>query len=136
LMIVILQVPFIAKGYSVAIFNPVLGFSLTLLTMYNLHRKEAWIMFGLEATATICESFVISRDGNLPILFIQMVWSLAACSFTLYCFISVTKLGGYCIVDGRLESVFQEPTCNTSCDDVETLCFVCGVEQSSCFVQI
>jgi hypothetical protein len=136
LIIVIMQVPFVAKGYSVTLFNPVLGFALTLLTMYNLHPKEAWIMFGLETAAALTESFGLFRDGNFTMLFVQMLWGIGACGVTLFCFISLSQQGGYCIVDGTLESVFQESTCNTSCDGVEISCIVCDVDQPSCFIQI
>lgn len=138
MILVVLQVPLTYKGYNVALFNPVLGYSLTVLTYYNVHRKEAWIMFGVETFATICESWVLWKDRKFLKLFVQMLFCYAACGVTSYVFATLEQQGGYCIVDGKLESVFEESTCNMDCgeDDVDE-CYICDANAgtSTCFIQ-
>jgi hypothetical protein len=133
----VLSIVFVAvKEYHVALLNPLIGFTLAYFTLYNAQRWEALTMYGLETAAMLLESFVLVRDQKYSLLGLQMLVVYVASGIGLYCIMAVSKDGGYCIVDGTLQSVFQNSTCNMDCDDVDIPCFVCNVvdEPSSCFI--
>jgi hypothetical protein len=132
--LVVTQVAFVAMEWPVAIFNPLVGFFLTLSGLYSAFRVEVWIMYGLETTAVLLQSYVLFRDQRSFLLCLQTLLNYGVCAFVLYAIISLSQQGGYCVVGGLFETIFQESTCNTNCNDVDIPCSVCDVDQSSCFI--
>jgi hypothetical protein len=133
--LVVIQVTFVAMEWPVAIFNPLVGFCLTLSGLYGANQVEAIIMYGLETTAVFAQSYVLFRDQRYFSLFLQTLLNYFASGFVLYIIISRSQQGGFCIVGDLFETIFQDSTCNTNCNDVDIPCSVCDVEQSSCVIQ-
>jgi hypothetical protein len=126
------------------LFNPMVGFLLSIHMIYVTNTDQAYLMFGLESAAMLGQSIILIQLERNSELCLHAIFNYALCGLAVYILIELSREGGYCIVDGQLQTVFQESTCDTLCNDEES-CFVCdidplageliGATNSSCFIQ-
>lgn len=129
-----LCIPLVWRGWHVSTFIHVVGFLLAGLTLYNTHTVEAMVMLGLEVAAVFLQTYVLCRDGAYPLLLFHSL-NYAVMGVAVYGYVLLLRQGGYCIVGGKLETIFEESTCQMDCDNLETSCSVCGIEPKSCFIK-
>ena len=135
-IVVLLEEPFF-------LFNPMIGFLLTIHMMYVTNTGQAYVMFGLESVAMLGQSIILIHMERNAEVCLHAIFNYTICGLVVYILIELTREGGYCIVDGELQTVFQESTCNMLCTDDEA-CFVCDIDSlngqvtdatnSSCFI--
>jgi hypothetical protein len=131
---VIVQFPIIALTKEpVFLFNPMIGFLLAIHMLYVTNVLSAYIIYGLETAAMLGQSYILMNLGKSAELCIHSLFNFTMSGLVVYLIIELSKQGGYCIVDGELESVFQLPTCNIACTD-EASCNVCTANTTSCFI--
>lgn len=139
LVLVVIEIPVVTlMDEPFFLFNPMIGFLLCIHMMYATHNQEAYIMFGLETVALFGQSIILIQMERNAELCLHTIFNYPLCGLIVYVLIELTRQGGYCMVDGNLQTVFQDSTCNTQCID-EASCFVCDNSalqtNSSCFIR-
>jgi hypothetical protein len=131
---VIIEFPIISVTKEpVFLFNPMIGYLLGVHMVYVTNIFGAYLIFGLETAAMIGQTIILLQLGKNAELCIHSIFNFTMCGLVFYLIIELTKQGGYCIVDGKLESVFQIPTCDVYCTD-EASCMICTANATSCFI--
>mmetsp|Transcript_29608 Transcript_29608/g.49113 ORF Transcript_29608/g.49113 Transcript_29608/m.49113 type:complete len:328 (+) Transcript_29608:231-1214(+) len=132
---VIVEFPIIALTKEpVFLFNPMIGFLLAIHMMYLTNVLNAYIIFGLECAAMLGQSFILMKLNRNAELCIHAIFNFTLCGLVTYLIIEMTRQGGYCIVDGELETVFKISTCDIGCFSDET-CNICASNTTSCFIK-
>ncbi|KAL3924301.1 MAG: hypothetical protein SGILL_001129 [Bacillariaceae sp.] len=132
---VIVDIPIIALSREpVFLFNPLIGFLLSLHMFYVTNTTFAYVIFGLESVAMIGQSYVLIRMRRTAEMCLHCIFNFTMCGIVVYALIELSRQGGYCIVGGQLEGVFTDSTCNTGCED-EASCNICDGNATSCFIQ-
>lgn len=135
LVLIILEIPVVAlKQEPMFLFNPMIGFLLAVHMLYVTETLYCYIIFGLETAAMLGQSFILIQMGRSSELCIHALFNYVMCGLVVYVILDMTRQGGYCIVDGQLQSVFQDSTCNIGCVDDES-CFICTANSTSCFIR-
>jgi len=129
-----IQIPCVLRGSHFHVYNSIIGLAIAYFTIYNGQHWEAILMVALETAATLCESFVLVQENKYSLLCLQIMLMWSACAFTIFLVTSLAKQGGFCIVDGNLEFIFSELSCESDCNDVDVSCSVCDGEEPSCFI--
>jgi hypothetical protein len=135
LVLIIIEIPIMAlKQEPVFLFNPMIGFLLSVHMLYVTETLYSYIIFGLESAAMLGQSFILIQMQRSSELCIHALFNYTMCGLVAYLIIEMTRQGGYCIVDGQLQSVFQDSTCDMGCVD-DASCFVCTTNSTSCFIR-
>jgi hypothetical protein len=127
--------PIIAKTHEpFFLFNPMIGFLLAMHMLYTTHVLNAYIIYGIETFAMLGQTYVLCQIGKRWELLIHTLANFTVSLLTIYMIISLSNDGGYCIVDGELQSIFSNSTCsNARCTD-ELSCHICTDEINECFI--
>lgn len=135
LVLIIIEIPVVAlKQEPVFLFNPMIGFLLAVHMLYVTETYYSYVIYGLETVAMFGQSLVLIQMQRNSELCIHSLFNYTTCGLVIFLLIEMSRQGGYCIVDGQLQSVFMESTCNTGCTD-DASCFVCTGNATSCFIR-
>ncbi|KAL3910460.1 MAG: hypothetical protein SGARI_002114 [Bacillariaceae sp.] len=131
---VIVDMPIVAISKEpVFLFNPLIGYLLALHMFYVTNVTYAYVIYGLETAAMLGQSYVLIQLRRNAEICIHSIFNFTMCGIVVYALIELSRQGGYCIVDGQLEGVFTDPTCDTRCLD-EAACNICDGNATSCFI--
>jgi hypothetical protein len=127
--------PIIAKTHEpFFLFNPMIGFLLAMHMLYTTHVVNAYIMYGIETFAMLGQTYVLCQIRKRWELSIHTLANYTVSLLMIFMITSLSNDGGYCIVDGELQSIFSNSTCsNAKCTD-EVSCNICTGEINECFI--
>lgn len=132
---VIVDMPIVAISKEpVFLFNPLIGFLLSMHMFYVTNVTYAYIIYGLETVAMLGQSYVLIRIRRNAETCIHSIFNFTMCGVVVYALIELSRQGGYCIVGGQLEGVFSDSTCDTRCVN-DVTCNVCDGNATSCFIR-
>lgn len=137
LVLLLIEIPtLLIANETLFLFNPLIGFLLAMHMIYVTDVKNAFAIFGLETVAMLGQSLVLSRLPRGPESFCHALFNYTFWGITAFTLAMLTRQGGYCIVDDRIQSVYAAQTCNVACID-EATCSVCNAGDGStdCFIR-
>mmetsp|Transcript_25664 Transcript_25664/g.54831 ORF Transcript_25664/g.54831 Transcript_25664/m.54831 type:complete len:444 (-) Transcript_25664:3-1334(-) len=137
LVLLLIEIPtLLIANETLFLFNPLIGFLLSMHMIYVTDVKNAFTIFGLETVAMLGQTLVLSRLPRGPESFCHALFNYTFWGITTFTLLMLTKQGGYCIVDNRIQSVYADQTCNVACID-EATCSVCNAGDGSadCFIR-
>jgi hypothetical protein len=115
------------------LFNPMIGFFLAIHMLYVTNVLSAYIIYGLETVAMLGQTYILCQIRRRVELLIHTLANFTMSLLVIYMILHLSFEGGYCIVDGELQSIFSNSTCNKLCTD-DLSCNVCTADVSSCFI--
>ena len=125
-VIILIEIPTLLIAQEpLFIFNPMVGFLLAMQMLYTTDVMNAYIIFGLEFLAMLCQSRVLAYMRRSPESCLHYALNYTLAAITIFMLVRLKQQGGYCIVGNRIQSVFSEQTCNVGCIDDDS-CFRCN----------
>ena len=132
--VILIEIPTLIIAHeTLFLFNPMVGYLLAMHMLYTTDVESAWAIFGLETVAVLGQSWVLTQMQRRPESLLHSTINYTMAAITAYMLLRLTRQGGYCIVDDRIQLVFSDQTCNTQCLDADS-CFRCDGNNDESFI--